>query len=65
MASDNPLSVNLPPVQWTGGTPTQERESDSAQAREKRNKKAQQASTATSASPPLDEAAPHEVDSFA
>lgn len=68
MASDNPLSVSLPPVQWTSGAPSRDGTPDSLHSGERRNRKAGERSAkpiANRESAPFEEAAPHEVDSFA
>lgn len=68
MASDNPFSVNLPPVQCMTGSPSREGASESQQDRAKKIKKNGERtakSSGTRHSAPFEEAAPHEVDSFA
>lgn len=68
MASDNPFSVNLPSVQWMTGSPSREPASESQQDRAKKIKKNGERtakSSGTRNSAPFEEAAPHEVDSFA
>ena len=68
MASENPFSVNLPPVQWMTGSPLREGASESQQDRVKKGKKAGEStakSSGTRNSAPFEEAVPHEVDSFA
>jgi hypothetical protein len=68
MASDNPFSVNLPPVQWMSASPSREGSSEPQQDRAKKSKKAGERTTKSSGtrnSAPFEEAAPHEVDSFA
>ena len=68
MPSDNPFSVTLPPVQWTSGAPTRDSASDSLQSGERKKRKAGEGLAKPAArreSAPFEEAAPHEVDSFA
>jgi len=68
MAADNILSVSLPPVQWTDGTPSRERDCDTPRERAAKPQKSISKSLKTSsaaAESPFEQAAPHEVDSFA
>lgn len=67
MANDNPLSVNFPPVQWTTGSPARDQDSESAPRGEKKARKqpVQGKSLAANVDIQFEQAAPHEVDSFA
>lgn len=68
MASDNSMSVNLPAVEWGTGTPSGEAASESLRKGKRRSDKAGPSSAKKDTPPasvPFEEAAPHEVDSFA
>jgi len=68
MAADNLFSVTLPPVQWAAGTPSREHDSESPHNRDKKARKPESKlakSAATTADAQIEQAAPHEVDSFA
>jgi hypothetical protein len=68
MAADNILSVNLPPVQWTDGTRSREREGETPRERAAKPQKSMPKSAKASGAPaewPFEQAARHEVDSFA
>jgi hypothetical protein len=68
MAADNILSVSLPPVQWTDGTPSRERDGETPRERAAKPQKSTPKSPKASGAPAesqFEQAAPHEVDSFA
>jgi len=66
MAADNILSVSLPRVQWTDGT--RSRDGETPRERAAKPQKSVPRSAKASGAPgdsPFEQAAPHEVDSFA
>ena len=68
MAADNLLSVSLPPVQWADGTRSRERDGETPRERAAKPQKSVPRSAKASGTPgesPFEQAAPHEVDSFA
>jgi hypothetical protein len=68
MAADNILSVSLPPVQWTDGTRSRDGDGETPRERATKPQKSMPKSAKASGAPgesPFEQAAPHEVDSFA